>query len=220
MTFNSSLVPKKINIFLSLFIIIGLSSSSNSATVEFGCGYTSDGVYRCSDSAPRMSPSSKASNNETSDYISKVVATPIREAKLVSYSYEVKSDTTIKGLFSVEISYCLSSPNHSADWKKKKDGVYLLQNNNDPSSYTWILGGAPSTIKEIPMSLSYTLSLRKGVAMAQPCYPENKVVHLFCEILPNFYGAGCQFLINNEQYLYLELFRNYPEHGSVLLYKK
>lgn len=203
-----------------LFILMNLAaigSAQADAVAVNGCGYTSDGVYRCSDFKLRTTPPRR--------YEEQIIEKSIQvnSASIVNYRPTFDQNGDLFGYFDVQIDYCLpnsSSVAATVKWLKIREGQ-LLKNpayqNYPEYAYTWTLGGVPSTIKRIPMSLTYQSSIYETRSLNE-CYLRSLTVHLFCQLQARYDGAQCNFTINERQTLTIEMFRNHINQPSLMLY--
>ena len=204
-------------LIVSLISLMLFQSAKADATAVFGCGFTSDGIYRCSDLNPRLTP-----NRQQSEVpLRKKILSKVLNAKIVGYSKQFQGNAVI-GYYDIELQFCgpisVNSEPTKVEWKKQGEGKYLVNHSNSYDSLAWVLGGAPSTIKEIHFGLSYTTTVHPGVVSADSCYVNKKMIHLFCQLLTGYDGAGCNFVVNGSQTLAIELFRNHLNEPSLILY--
>ncbi|MCK6598315.1 MAG: hypothetical protein L6Q37_08125 [Bdellovibrionaceae bacterium] len=205
-------------LIVSLFCLINFQNASADATAVFDCGYTSDGIYRCSDLKLRATPTKQ----QFEVPLRKKISSKVLSAKIVGYSKQLQ-DKTVTGYYDIKLQFCGpmpgSSESNAIEWKKKNQGNYLINYSNEYDNLAWILGGVNSTIKEIHFSLIYHKTIYSSLdKLTDICYINTRTIKLFCQLLTDYDGAGCNFVINNSQTLAIELFRNNLNQPSLILY--
>lgn len=102
-----------------------------------------------------------------------------------------------KGVFEIQITYCAH---------KKVMAEFNTVGARKSKNVT--LGGRYSTYSTTPMTLSYEIQVYKNVGLTDGCVLNTMTVKTMCDIKPGFGGAGCNFNVNNNQTIAIELFRN------------
>lgn len=160
---------------------------------------------QCMKSLPVSLPKPPSSQNryqpkQTQAPVSQETVTSTYKAGINSVSIQSANvQANGSGLFDIAVSYCRFPVGNEATFSRVGAASVVK---------TVTLGGAKSTWQTTPLSLTYTMSLPKNVAVAAACKMSTAILTVNCDIKPGFGGAGCNYKINDEWIIALESFRN------------